>query len=33
MRDLPCEGKIFKDVLDKVHAENQPRGEVEHVLL
>ena len=33
MEDLPCEGKLFEDVLDGIHARNQLRGEVEHILL
>ena len=32
MEDLPCKGRLLKDVLDEVHAGNQPHGEVEHVL-
>ena len=31
-RDLPCEGRLFKDVLDGIHVGNQPRGEVKRVL-
>ena len=33
MGDLPHESRLLKDVLDRVHAGNQLRGEVEHVLL
>ena len=32
MRDLPYEGRLFKDVFDGIHARKQPHGEVEHIL-
>ena len=33
MGDLPYEGRLFKDVLDKVYAGNQLHGVEEHILL
>ena len=30
---LPSESWLFEDVLNGIHVGNEPRGEVEHVLL
>ena len=30
--DLPCKSWLFKDVLNGIHAGNEPRGVMEHIL-
>ena len=32
MRDLPYKSWLLKDVLNGIHARNELRGEIEHIL-